>query len=527
MRRMSRQLVWSLCLAILLAGSAAIAQEAAKLAPAGAAVFIEINDLATLRKDWADDPLAKFLRDNLPMEPNPGFEEVQKVMGMTEDQIIDRFFGASTALVIMKPGDQDPGMLITKVSEADAAIAIEKLQLKLIGSVGAPSKIYRSFSSPDEKANIVIGQGWAVVSQPQYSKLAQAVLEGKEKTLADHPQFKLWTAKLPAEGGRVATVFVHPAEDQVHVLGVYRRKRDLTFQYRGKSPEVSQLVSQLGDGKALDFGPLPASTIAAITANIRAPQAGEIKQLDRLFPGKKFSRDILPRLAAPAVFFLGEVPGEKLSPNPGLSIPVGGFALKLKDAKVADDLTKAIDGLMIVANFAASKWEVPMVEVKELSHKGSTYRAANVGAALAQRAGRDEFKPITLTYGRVGEWYIVCTQDTYFTQCIDANADPSLAFASSKSVAAMPLKEHAGAVATAVLRPAALSSHIATWLAHWQQVRPEVVKSAAQTDPPTPEAQVVRGARVLSGLLDHYQSMSLQAYRDGDGIAARADVVRK
>jgi hypothetical protein len=525
MRLMSRPSI-ELLITLLCCATAALAQDAAKLVPADAAVFIEINDLAGLRKDWVNDPLARFLRDNLPVESDAGFDEVQKVMGLSAEEIIDRFFGTSVALVVMKPGDQEPGLLISKMSDADAALAIQKLQLKADGTFGADGKQFRGFTSPDGKANIAIGQGWAVVSQPRYSDAARAVLEGRGKTLADHAAFKAWTARLPA-GQRVATVFVHPAQSQVHVLGVYRKGRDLTVQYRGKSPELDGLASTLGGGKALDFGPLPASTIAAVTVNLQPPAEADAKYLDRLFPGKTFRADIQPKLAAPTVLFLGEVPGDRLNPDPGLSVPVGGFAIRLANPAVAADLTKAIDGLMIVANFAAAKWQVPPIEVKELKHGDATFRSANIGAALAQRAGRDEFKPITLTYGRVGQWYVVCTQDAFFTQCVDAETDPAQRFAGSKSVAAMPLKDHEAPIATAVLRPSALAAHVQTWLNHWSQQRPEVVKSSHQTNPPTPEAQLVRGARIAAGLLDYYQSMSLQAYRDGDAIAAQADIVRK
>jgi hypothetical protein len=508
-------------LLVLLLALPALAQEAAKFAPANAAVFIEVHDLAQLRKDWAGDPLAKFLRENVPMIEQPGWEAVEKVLDMKREEVVDRFFGTTAAIVVIDTNEQEPAMVISKVSEADAGLAVEKLGLKTAGEFGG----FRGYKSADDKAHIAIGKGWVIVAQPRHSDAARAVLEGKVKSLAENVVFAQWTGKLPP--GRVATAFVRAADDNVHALGAYRKGRDLTLQYRGKAPEMAALFAKLGDGRALDFGPLPADTIAAVTANL-IPDAGpNAAQLDRLFPGKTFEKDILPRLGSPAVVFLGEVQGGKLEPNPGLSLPVVGISLKLKDKAVADDLTKAIDGLMFLANFAAANWKGPGVEVKEISHGKVSFRSANVGAALAHRSQRDEVRAVTLSYGPVGDWYIVCTQDQFFRQCIDASLDSTTSLIASRAFTSMPLKNHEGTIVTAVLRPAALSAHVNTWLAHWKQVRPQVIEASTAADPGTPEAQLVRGARIVAGLLDHYQSMSLQAYRDGDGIAAQADVLRK
>jgi len=91
----------------------------------------------------------------------------------------------------------------------------------------------------------------------------------------------------------------------------------------------------------------------------------------------------------------------------------------------------------------------------------------------------------------------------------------------------MNLKNHEAPIFTAMLKPRDLSAHMDTWQAHWKQVRPKVIEASQEILPATPEAQLVRGARIISGLLSHYQAMNIQAYRDGDTIAVQADVVRK
>ncbi len=507
----------------------AAALDAASLAPANAAVFIEIHDLATLRKDWASDPLAKFLQSNLPMVPPPeGWLQVQKVMGLTGDEIVDRFFGKTVAVVVFDPSDDEPGMLITKLSDADANLAIEKLQLKPARDFAG----WRGFTSADDKAHIAFGHGWAVTVQPRYSNAAQAVLEAPGQSLAQDKTYKTWLAKLPAgntDSQRIATAYIREGESDVHAMGFYRKQRDMTIHYRGTTPELLTMVQSLGDGAALDFGPLPASTIAAITVNLAPPAAAgaNAKQLDRLFSGRSYQNEIQPKLGAPTVMFLGEIPADRISPNPGLSVPVAGVSFKLKDAQVAQDLSKAIDNLIFLANFAAAKWEVPVVETKAQQHGNVAYQNANIGTALAHRTQRDELHALTLTYGRIGDWFVICTQDQFFQQCIDAHQDPALALTTSTAFKAMNLAGHEMPIATAVLKPGALADHMDTWLAHWKKVRPQVVEASQALEPTTGEAQLVRGARIVSGLLNHYQSMNIQIHRDGDVIAAKADVTRK
>ncbi len=515
--------IFVLLLTLGVAMPALAQQDAASLVPADAAVFMEVHDLAALRKDWVGDPLAKFLRDNLPMVPEPqGWLDVQKALGLSGDEIVDRFFGKTAAMVAFNPEDDEPGMIITKVSDGDAALAVEKLQLVHVKDFAG----YRGFKSADEKAHLAIGKGWIIVVHPRYSGLAQKALETGENTLAKNDLYKSWIAKLP-RGDRAATVYVRQSDEDVHALGVYRKERDLTIQYRGKSPQLAELAAYLGDGGALDFGPLPASAIAAISMNLLPPPGPDGKKLDRLFPGKSFTNDIHARLASPSVLFLGEVPGDRLTPNPGLSIPVAGLSLKLKDPAVAEDLTKAIDGLMFVANLAAAKWEGPLVEVNPQTHSEVTFRNANIGAALAHRTSRAELRPLSLSYGRVGDWYVICTQDQFFQQCIDAHLDSTRSLIASRSFTAMGLKNRQAPVFTAVLKPGDLAAHMETWQAHWKKVRPQVIEASQEMLPTTPEAQLVRGARIISGLLAHYESMSLQAFREGDTIAAQADVVRK
>ena len=207
------------------------------------------------------------------------------------------------------------------------------------------------------------------------------------------------------------------------------------------------------------------------------------------------------------------------------------MALRLRDPKVGDDLTNTINSLMLLANVAAANWNVPAVEIAETSHGNVLFRVAEVGAALSNHLQRPEAAHLKIAYGRVGDHFVICSHDKFFARCIDAAQNPSHSLAADREFTAMPLKAHEAPIISAMLKPAALAAHVNGLLEHWKKERPQLLDSA---DPgarsnaePTPEMKLVRGMKFISGFLNHYQSMSLQVWRDGDILAGQADIVRK
>ncbi len=503
------------------------AQEAAKFAPANAVAFVQIDDLSSLRKDWEQDPLATYIKENLPLPPQQGWEDLQKLMGLTEPQLIDKYLGQAVTLIAFESGENPPLMVVSKVTQADADLAIEKMQLKMTGTLGA----WKGYDSTDAKATIVVGGGWVIVVDKRIGDAVKPVLEGKGKTLADDPAFVEWIGKLPKS--RSVTAFMRQGDTEAHAIAAVRQGRNVTLHYRGKSAEFEKITSVMSDGKALDFGPLPAATIAAVNLNVKIEPPGDGKQIDRLFPGKSFRKDIAPKLGSPLIAFLGEVPGSQLEPRANFSAPVLGVALRLRDRKVGDDLTSTLNSLMVLANVAAANWNIEPVEVTEMAHANVPYRVAEIGAALSNRLQRPEAAHLKIAYGRVGDHFVICSHDKFFAQCIDASLDSTRGLSADRQFTAMALKPHEQPIVTAVLKPAALSAHLNGLLEHWRKERPQLLASATadpqvrSTQPPTPEAQLVRGVNFLSGFLNHYQSMSLQIWRDGETIAGQADVVRK
>ena len=191
---------------ILCWATALPAQDAARFAPAGAVAYVQIDGLASLRKDWEKDPLATYIKENLPLPPQQGWDDLQKVMGLSEQEIIDKFLGQTITLIAFESGQNPPLMIVSKVAQADADLAIEKMQLKATGMLGQ----WKGYSSTDNKATIVVGGGWVIVVDKRIGDAVKPVLEGKGKTLADDPAFVQWIDRLPKS--RSVTAFMREGD---------------------------------------------------------------------------------------------------------------------------------------------------------------------------------------------------------------------------------------------------------------------------------------------------------------------------
>lgn len=455
----SRITILSALLFALAAAPTLHAGDAARFAPADAEKFIEIDNLAELLDEWQNDPLAKYLRDNLPLGQSlDDWDQPAAALGMTREEMVRTLFGRSVAVVFANVEDKDPAIIITKVPAADAERAADRLGLKQIGETNG----FKRYQSKDNTF-VAVGQDWVIVSNADSRDAAGRIIAGDAKTLADDETFKQWTAKLPAE--RTATMFLRDddAGDR-HVFGLVRDGRDFSLRYVGESPNYRALFAMLRDGRSLEFGPLPASTIAAVTSNLITTEIPNSQQLDRFFTARSFS-EVLESIDTPGITFLGEVDGANAGLDIDVKAPVPGIAVRLKDPAVADDVTRALDTGVVLINIASMKWknaarQLPKANLVSVDHEGVSFRYAGLGELLAAGAGRDELKMINLAYGRVGDYYVICTNDHFFKQCIDADRGATATLIESAPFKAMPLTGHDAPVATLFVRTEIGRAHV-------------------------------------------------------------------
>ena len=499
------------------------------LAPADTGLYIQVDRAAQWWLDAKNDPIVQQILPHTRLRrPPEAWLFIQAALGMTGDQVMRTYFGNTVALIVSEPGPHKPGVVVTEVQPSQAQLLRQRLELREVGMVGR----FLTYSSRDDKSRFAFDDRWMIFSGGEHAGFFHGVLKNANAengaSLAGDPEFRQWVARLPQQ--RRAMLFARrPQRQEVHALAVVPKAgtRDFSVHYVGRSPASKDLVSKLGNAGPPWFPGLPIEdTIAALTLNVYDPRPADTAMLDRLLAPRDFKRDVLPLLSAPVVGFLGQVRGDQLDPDPGFRVPVLGLALKMKDPAVASDLDLVMDRLVLLANVATAKWGTEPVALSIQEHGGASYRVADVGAVLAQRARRPELKALKLAYGPVGDWYVLCTQDEFFRRC-RAGAEGGRGFLDGAPIAADdPGASSPVPIGALVVRPGLLAEHLGTWVAHWGRVRPQLL-DAATTQPSTPEGKLAKGVSILWPVAQQVQLLGLHVHQEGeDGIAARLDVLR-
>ncbi len=486
------------------------AQETARMAPANTGVFIEINNLAEHRADWEADPVAKLLRDHFPSPPQSAeWLAVQDALEMTSEQIIDTFFGQTIALIGREPGPNQPVVLLSRIVPEDGEKARERLLLVEGDKVGN----FRTYTTTDGRARFAFNGEWMAIANVDHDEYLREVLghDADTGTLADDDNFIAWMERVPQD--RTGTVYMHNrTRGETHVLGIVKPDRNTTLHYAGYSPAFRQIFARLSDAERFDFGPVPRSTLAALTLNVYDPnpRPGRANAfLDQLLAPTTL-REVMGQLEAPTVFFFGEVPGQQLDQNPGFAVPVIGLAIKLRDETAAEHLDRGFNNAMLMLSLAAasSPQPLPQLNTRQATHAGTRYNVVNLGELLAVQSQRPELKHMQLAYGRIKDWYVICSQEMFFRQAISSQRGD---FAPADAANDMQ------PIARGFVRPTALGTHLIGLAEHFSnQNLPNV---APDTWP---------NLKVLGQAMTFYKSVNLQFHRaDDDAIIGKLEVLRE
>ncbi|MEM9020420.1 MAG: hypothetical protein AAGC44_07630 [Planctomycetota bacterium] len=402
----------------LTVGLPAAGQSAARMAPADTQVFIHIEEPADWFAALADGAIGDAVRQQIEEESDLGF--LLALLGMDFDEFLEAYFGEEVVVLGASAGeDEGPGIILTKVSQDNRDHLIDSFDLKRAGAIGdAPM-----WASQDGNGYFVMLEDWVAFCDMESLDYMQTVLENKpaDGTLADTDAYAYWTGMLDID--RNATVLFLDGEDNRHAMSIIRSGKLMDMTYAGRSPDFDDMMLMLGDTELADFGPLPIQTIAAVSFNLKAdpdqtnPLLGG---LDLLTSPTSFRDDILPKLDTPSLLFLGSAGGEQTGLD--VDLPVAGFAVKMKDSSAAADLQAMMDRLVLLGNMATAETDAGPIPFKTVEYGGSTLRIAEVGKVIAPFAEWPELEPVQLVYGQVGDYYVVCTQEAFFKQVVDAHA---------------------------------------------------------------------------------------------------------
>jgi hypothetical protein len=494
------------------------AQESAKLAPPNTAVFIELPNLAKLRAKLEQDPVVKLLRDRLPANRRPeAWEAVKMMMGMSGEEIFDRYFGKQVVVISERTGDHAPSVVLSKVDAADFNVGVERLQLSATGNVND----FKLYETTDGKGRFAFHNGWMAMASDEHAVWLKQVLGGlgKGPTLADDATFKKWVAKLPAGGAddRALAFARGPEPEGTHVLSARRGESgDIAVHYAGSNEGWRKaLEKHPADAGPLSFGPTPNEAVAAMALNLHETQfdANAAAGLDRLLNGRSFQEVVWSKLAPPAVVMMGSVPGEQLDPATPFIAPSFGVAMRMKDKAVAGELDQMLANGVLIFNVVSTEWKTPAVQIAEREQGAVKYRVAHFGAPVAQRFGRPALAGMgTVCWAAVGDWYVITSQEPLMKQAIAAVHGE----AGGDGAAALGGEGAQRGLAGGYVRTQPLAAMLSSWLDYVKQLRPALAEAADERSlQGGPMVRAVKGLSLAAELLKHYRVAAIE-FRAGD-----------
>ena len=465
------------------------AEEPEQLAPADTTFFIRIDRLAELRREMGGDPMFEFIMPPLPTQRHPdAWAKVQKRMDMSGDEIMDRYFGRSVGLIGGRSGRRGAGAIISRVSEEDARVAVERLQLKAVDRIGG----FRLFRTGDDVGRVAFGHGWMVLGSAENADYLRGVLRGADEgsSLAENEVFQAATEALPAE--RSVLVFAsgsrrhdhhdrrdgrdhhddqergdrrgrhkrdwdrdrdrderwdrrHDGEEHHdkdrrddddrhgrhewhgrHAVALVREGERLVLHMSGRSPHLGKLLRKAVPDAEFSYGPLPAETLAAVVLKLRYKDLKPrmLGKMNRLLAREVLEEKVLPHLAPPAVLFLGRAPGRGADGAADTPGPAFGVAVRLSDPDAAGELDRTISGAVRLAELTDQRRGGEPAEVRSAVYADHRYHVADMGAAFERKEKPRDKGMSRMVYGRIGSWYVMCNDEGFFRRCIDTRTDP-------------------------------------------------------------------------------------------------------
>jgi hypothetical protein len=507
------------------------AQSGANLAPADAGVFIQVDGLANWRLDLDQDPIFNILRPHLPdPSQNEVWQNLQTALGMTGGELFDHYFGKSVVLVGSAAGDGKPGVIFSRIDKADGQLVIDRLQLQETDTIGD----FKVYVSPDGNAHLAFSDQWMMGSNAQSLPYALTVLKqiGSGKSLANDAGFKTWTGKLPAQ--RDATLFVRlplpPAGDPpaaqprltLHALALTRTGRNLSLRYAGEAGAFLTKLGSIGGSHGDDLGPLPASACAALSLNFFNRNPTDLERLKALLPAKDLSQDVLHKLSGPIVLGVAPAPGSApaiaapadpaADPDASAAPPIVSLAVRMSDVSVAADLESMMNTLVVLANLKGQEWNAPLVKISAAQHGTVEYHTANLGQAIAARGQRPEMARITLCFGRLGDWYLLTSDQGFFDQCVEVHTSGHGGF-----------EPHTG---VGLRVPSGTEDTIATLAVHGPALAEQLKIMAPKMQPR--HAQRASVMETIAAMLEDAPSVGIRVWQGrGDEVGGQLDLIRK
>ncbi len=490
------------------------------------------------------DPLVNHLWKVIESFQSPQlWKRASQHLGLSNQQLLELYFGQVVSVADLEVGDRHAAIVMSRADSKDLAQLPEALGLSPLGRHGRIGP-FRTYKATEKGKEYVIGLGkrWLFITEAPYLEHMRrlwASVAGGSRPLKESERYVELMRELPDQAD--AVVFTNDPEHKEHHAMVIRRQgQSLTADYIAKAQRIDELLKDVEQVGGYDFGPLPRSVISAATMNVmqRAmPGDGAFNLL--LFP-RNFRQHVRPWIGPPVIAFLAALEPQRVEPNPGVPVPVFGMAVKINNPAVVADLDRIVKGVHFLLSASRLDLGQGLFGVRRVSQGGMEYQVAEFGPIIQKLAGKGDFARMAklpssagltkLTFGRVGPYYLVCSQEAFFHDWYLASSDPSLRLVSTPGFGDFAFEEKPRPVASALVRAPELGRLLAAVADYWKKAKeqgmedpgePEKPKKVqGKTDQPKAEENkespdpFERPIRWVADGLQHRHSFAVQLWAD-------------
>ena len=394
-----------------------------EFAPKDTSIYLEINHLGSWLGKHAHNPLINYLRAEVNILHAPdAWRHIHNKLELTSDEMVKQYLGTQTGVVIGQPIDGVSQSFITMKSDKEHQQLIRQ-KLGLIAVRNVKIDGFNIFQTPFKDSYIAIGYNnpWIVVCHPASKDfmIKQLKASGSDQQLSSSVEFKK-LVKLRKDTDQVVFFSQSVKEQKSISLIANQKPKSFTVEFNAKAPESFKAIYRnLSPLSAGTFCPLPKTATAVATVNSNSLFLPEDTAfLDRLLAPAKFEQIIGPHLKTPVVLFSDRNKDNQMS---------FGMAIKVNNKSTIKNLHRLLDRFALYMNQANADDSDDIAGITIERHQKLKFYTHPLSLPLTKMLGINARNFGKLTFGQIGEWFYVSTNQAMHKSCIDAFTSPKLA----------------------------------------------------------------------------------------------------
>jgi len=432
-------------------------EDPAAACPPDTWVYVRADNLADWDTDGGADPVAaRALSLLAPLCPPRAWDRAKQHLAMDGRTLFNQLLGRSLILAKLNPGSESGVVLIARAEPR--TLRRLKAVFGLVSATGfEPVGEYHVYALVEDGKRLLaaIGSQWLVFTDGSNDGVLRELLRGMagqrpDGGLAQTAGFRALVGRLPAD--RAGMIFVRNRRGpEHHAAALVRDGSDLVVDYAATDPVVangsrsvpaaasaSERYPHLKHYAGMEFGPLPQGTVAVASLNDlhRCPEDLGLLDIPVLFSSVR--ERILPGIEPPIVGFLGACPVLMAPGYAPVPAPVAGVAVRLNSPSVAGDLDRLLRTLHLLATLGSFELGKTLFGIDAAKEGDVTFTVADFGSALIRWIKDPVLAALVnlpgpaglrrIAFGRIGDWYVVCSQESFFRECVRASTDPAARF---------------------------------------------------------------------------------------------------